>query len=255
MKRSLLVIPLLAATGAAWAAPAVENSTPYQNLLHSIVQNDLPAAKRLLDQGLDPNARVHPAAEDAWIAEAGSPPDQPLLVVAARFGVPESPFVSALLERKAAVDVRDSRLRTPLMYAAQLGWTPTVDQLLAKNADVNAADADGVTVLMHAMGNRNLGTVAALMERGAKVNAVDDTGETPLMHALRQARHDPVRLYGRKNDPAAEIAAYVELVRYLLDHKADPNRRSNSGQTALALAKGQGIPELAELLRKAGAKE
>jgi ankyrin repeat protein len=259
MQRSRLTLPLallfLVATCAAWSAPSVESSSAYQALLHSIVQNDLPGARRLLDEGLDPNARVHAAAEDAWIADSGNPADQPLLVVAARFGVPDSPFVAALLERKAAVDVRDSRQRTPHMYAAQLGWGATVDQLLAKKADVNAADSDGVTVLMHAMGNRNLGTVATLIGRGARVNAADNEGETPLLHALRQARHDPVRIYGRKDDPTAETAAYVELIRYLLHHKADPNRRSKSGQTALALAKGQRIPELVDLLRKAGARE
>jgi ankyrin repeat protein len=238
-----------------WSAPALQTSPDYQALLHAIIQNDAPTAKRLLDQGLDPNACVHSEAENAILVDADRPPDQPLLVVAARFGSPDSLIVAALLDHKATVDARDAKGRTPLMYAAQLGWSPSVTRLLQAKADVNAADAQGKTVLMHALGNRTLSTIATLLERGAKINATDAQGMTPLMYAVRDCRHDPLRIYGRKDDPAAATARYLELSRYLIDHQADVNHRDRSGQTALGLARSGGGAEMVELLKKAGATE
>jgi ankyrin repeat protein len=250
---SLAACALAAASGG--AAPVPESSAQYQALLHAIIQNDVSAAKKLLDQGLDPNVRVRPAPEDAWVGDHGQPADQPLLAVAARFGVPESPFVAMLLERRAAPDIRDAKQRTPLMYAARLGWGPSVDLLLRRQVDVNAADEDGVTVLMHAMGNRNLTTVATLVAKGSRVNAKDRRGQTPLMHAIRRARRDPIRIYGTRNDPVQETARYVELVRFLIDRGADVNARDDSGDTPLRLAARQDAPELVEALKRAGARD
>ena len=258
MKADWLVCALLFSTAfapGAPAAPAAEQSPKYQALLHAIIQTDVSGAKKLIDEGLDVNTRVHPAAADAWISDAFHPTDQPLLVVAARFGVPDSPFVAMLLARHATIDVRDSRERTPLMYAAQLGWSPTIEQLLAAHANVNAADADGITVLMHAMGNRNLGTVAKLLDEGARVNAADAQGDTPLMYALRNARQDPIRIYGRKDNPKEAVDRYLELVKYLIARKADVNARNKRGDSVMSIAGAQGEPEVLRVLKQAGAKD
>lgn len=262
MKRSLILLPFLAATCAASAAPAVESSPPYQSLLHAVVQNDVSTVKRLLDEGLDANARVHSEAENAILVDADRPPDQPLLVVAARFGAPDALIVAALLEHRASVDARDSKGRTPLMYATELGWEPSISQLLARKADVNAADARGKTVLMYSLGNRNLPTVARLLDRDARINATDLEGKTALIYAVRDCRHDPLRLYDglggygrRREDAAAATARYVELVRYLIDHKASVNQRDHYGQTALTFARSAGSPEMVKLLKDAGATE
>ena len=253
----LVTITLIAVLGSSVsaAAPTSQSSPKYQALLHAIVQSDVNGARALLSQGLNPDARVHAATEDNWIVDNNNPADQPLLVVAGRFGVPDSPFVAMLLERKATPDIRDARDRTPLMYAAQLGWSPSIDLLLQRHADVNAADADGVTVLMHAMGNRNIGVVAALLRAGARVNAADQQGRTPLMYALERARQDPVRIYGRKDDPQAADARYLELVRHLIEHGANVTARDKSGATPLKIAARIRLPELTVVLRNAGARD
>ena len=140
------------------------------------------------------------------------------------------------------------------MNAAELGWIATLDMLIEKRAEVNASDASGKTVLMYAMGNRNLSTVAALVSRGARVNERDAQGRTPLMYAITNARHDPIRIYGHPNDPAEETARYVELVKFLVDHNADVNAADKAGLTPLAAASQLHRPEIADLLRRAGAK-
>jgi ankyrin repeat protein len=247
------VCVLVAAT-AAKTAPKIESSPKYQALLHAVIQTDVSGAKKLLDEGLDPNARVHPAPGDNLVPDADKPEDQPLLTVAACFGVPESPFVAMLLELNAEVDIRDSKGRTPLMYAVELGWGSSIDRLIEHKADVNAADSEGVTVLMHAMGNRHREIVANLLDKGAKINASDSRGRTPLMHAVSGARDDPwrhigIRIPGTKEPPDESGPRYVELIRFLLDHGADPNAKDKDGDTALTYARSQGSKELIRMLK------
>ena len=236
------------------SAPRIETSPKYQALLHAIIQSDVAGAKKLLDEGLDPNARVHPAPGDNLVPDADKPEDQPLLTVAACFGVPESPFVQMLLERKAEVDIHDSKGRTPLMYACELGWGYSIDRLIEHKADLNAADSEGVTVLMHAMGNRNLGTVSMLLDKGARINARDDGGRTPLMHAIFRAREDPwrdigIRIPGTKEPRDEAPERHVELIRYLLDHGADRDAKDKDGDTALHYARSQGSKAVERLLK------
>jgi uncharacterized protein len=252
-----ILVPLIAClfvvVTSASAAPSVETSPKYKALLHAIIQTDVAGAKKLLDEGLDPNARVHPAPGDNLVPDADKPEDQPLLTVAACFGVPESPFVAMLLERNAEVDIRDSKGRTPLMYAVELGWGTTIDRLIEHKADVNAADWEGVTVLMRAMGNRHQRVVANLLDKGAKINARDSRGRTPLMHAVSDARDDPwrhvgIRIAGTKEPPDQSAERYVELIRFLLQRGADPSARDKDGDTALAYARGEDAKRLRKLL-------
>lgn len=253
VRRLIAMAACVVAASSAGATPVIESSPKYQALLHAIIQTDVAGAKKLLDDGLDPNARVHPAPGDNLVADADKPEHQPLLTVAACFGVPESPFVAMLLERKAEVDIRDSKGRTPLMYAVELGWGYSIDRLIDHKADVNAADSEGVTVLMHAMGNRHRGVVANLLDKGARINGRDSLGRTPLMHTVFGARDDPfrhvgIRIAGGKEPRDESGERYVELIRFLLDSGADPNIRDKDGDTALSYARGEDAKKLRKLL-------
>ena len=53
----------------------------------------------------------------------------------------------------------------------------------------------------------------------------------------------------------AATEGHIESVLTLLDAGADVNEKNNNDYTALMLAKEQGHTEIAEILRKAGAKE
>ena len=54
---------------------------------------------------------------------------------------------------------------------------------------------------------------------------------------------------------SAIIEGHIEIVKLLLSKGANVNKKSNHGDTALMLAKYNGHIKIADLLRKAGAKE
>ncbi|MGH9731018.1 MAG: ankyrin repeat domain-containing protein, partial [Candidatus Acidiferrales bacterium] len=60
---------------------------------------------------------------------------------------------------------------------------------------------------------------------------------------------------GAGHSPLHEAAAggKLEIARLLLDHGADPNARTDDGQTPLSMAESKGQTEPATLLRQRGA--
>src|SRR6185295_14129807 len=89
------------------------------------------------------------------------------------------------------------------------------------------------TPLFVAVSQGHVPTISALLAKGANPNAATSTGETPLLIAARDG------------DAA--------VVKALLDAKADPNAKDRVGRSALTLAKD--YPEVAALLKAAGARE
>jgi Ankyrin repeats (3 copies) len=92
------------------------------------------------------------------------------------------------------------------------------------------------TPLMQAADKGDLAGVQQLLSAKADVNARDQGGETALIHACRNPRANPA------------------LVKALLAAGADPNIRSRNDYTALGWATARGNPDVARLLRHAGAK-
>lgn len=103
--------------------------------------------------------------------------------------------------------------------------TPSVvEYLLSKGADPNRqTNEGGDSVLLGIAYLNNVDCVRLLLGAGADPNAVvKDTGETPLHGALAGAGD---------NVSAADRHAVVKL---LIEHGADPNRRTAPGATSLA---------------------
>ena len=74
-----------------------------------------------------------------------------------------------------------------------------------------------------------------MLDQKAEIDAASPNGTTPLMMAARQGHFDVVKL--------------------LLWEHADPQRKSESGQTALSMALRGGFEQAAQLIRDAGARE
>jgi hypothetical protein len=116
-------------------------------------QGHVAAMKKLLDTGLDPNAR------DA----AGYTP----LISAARAG--NVAMIRLLVSRGADPNLRDAAVNswTPLLHAVHKGQPGSIAALLDAGADPNGTDTYGTTPLMMAAGYGDTGIVRILLARGA----------------------------------------------------------------------------------------
>jgi hypothetical protein len=129
---------------------------------------------------------------------------------------------------------------TPLVSAVGHGDLEAVKALVAQGVDVNEKPKGmaGWTPLMTAINNgQRTNVVDYLLEHGADPNVKDFRGMTALMYAT---------LLGDD---------YTNFVQRLIAAGADVNAKDNEGSTPLQYAKGRPAPAIAEILRRAGAKE
>jgi len=125
--------------------------------------------------------------------------------------------------------------KNPLFYA---GTKEMAELLLIHGANVNAKTTDGRTPL-HVMSlNACEDIVRLLIKNKADVNAKDNKGITPfsLLFDDRVERHD-------------------EIIELFITHGADVNVKTIYGETPLKWALDRKRNDIAELLRKHGAKE
>ena len=112
-----------------------------------------------------------------------------------------------------------------------------VEVLISKGVDVKARDTAGSTPLHDAAAAGHREVAELLIAKGADINAktTNEDVTTPLH--------------------SAAFAGHKEMVELLIARGADANIRDYRGRTALDLAEQQRHTEIAEMLRKHGAKE
>jgi ankyrin repeat protein len=250
-------------------APNADLKSTYEHgvsLVHLAVESDNDVGlKKLLAKGLDVNAKD----------EKG----QTALGYASSFG--RKKVIPVLLAAPGIdVNAREKDGTTLLMHAAEGGESEAGLALLKAGADAKATAPDGSTALHKACTitkhNRTqfnvddatyLKFLEALVAAGAPVDAKRKyDNATPLLVAVEQGHVPTVTfLLGKGANPNAAngtgekpllLAARdgdAALVKALLDGKADPNAKDRVGRSALSLAKD--YPEVAEMLKAAGAKE
>ncbi|MGO8835980.1 MAG: ankyrin repeat domain-containing protein [Limisphaerales bacterium] len=150
------------------------------------------------------------------------------LLAAARNG--NRAMVELLLSRGADVNAKEVTGQTPLHIAANKGFQAVVEVLLANKADVNAQDDSGNTPL-HLTAGDQVKIIQMLLAAGANPNAENKAGRTPTSFATE--RGSP------------------EIVKMLLDAKADPNGGKLDAPLFCAIWRGN--TNLVELLLRAGA--
>ena len=190
---------------------------------------EIATIKRWIDEGAE--------WPDALSVERDLPPLDAKAVAAVKM-LPEgnvAGFLKAMKERPALLNARGPEGSTPFMYAVLYLKKPTLARLVAIGADVNRQNDANATALMWAA--RDAGKTRLLVERGANVNAISDNFRTPLMIAAR------------KPDGA-------EVVRYLLEHGANPNPNTHpdTASSPLLEAATAGNAESFEALVQHGAK-
>lgn len=142
-----------------------------------------------------------------------------------------------------------------------------VRQLLAAGVAVDTADSFGRTALHCAVMVNHLALVELLLEAGGRLDVPDSVGDVPLHFAAQHRARLPVlrvllarapqvvnQVGGAGRTPIAVAADlnFVEGVRLLLEHGADPTIKDLAGLSAIDRAPNA---KLAALLRSATPKK
>ena len=220
------------------------------------VNGSVVLSKALLEAGADPNA-VLPEGETILMtaARTGQPELVQLLLDrganlkaheqwygenALIWAVAENHADAArvLIDHGADVEVRSGSLTfprrrngqsvlslgswTPLMYAARENALDAARVLVKAHGNLDLTDPDGATALTIAIINANYDFAAFLLDAGANPNIVDtEAGMGPLYAAIDM--HRLAIGHGRPNPRPTGTLDAVDIVKRLLDRKADPN--------------------------------
>src|SRR5581483_427919 len=214
-------------------------------------QNDAEAADLLLRAGAKPNAATDLGVTPLWLASQNG----------------DSGMVTRLLRAGADPNLALLAGETPVMVAARSGYPAVVEQLLAQGARVDARGARGQTALMWAVAQKHATVVKVLLahhpDRQLRSDvwnevmavpphgylpynkAIPHGGETALMFAARVGDLESAKLlvaagadvndadaWGVSATTLAAHSGFTGLVKFLLEHGADPNAAPN-GFTAL----------------------
>lgn len=169
------------------------------------------AARRWLDEGLDPNTTADRIGTG--------------LMIAAWEG--NQAMMELFLARGADVNATNRHGEQALLLAAWRGRTEAVRWLLDHGASINRTGKEW-SALHYAVFAGHGEIARLLMERGAEVNARAPNDATVLMMAAREGRE--------------------ELAKRLIDAGADPRLTNDRGDTALSWAMRYGNLRIAKLV-------
>lgn len=179
----------------------------------------------LLDAGAKVDAREQWHGESAlhWAA-AENHADAVSLLLAHGANVDERSATETYRRRRSGQSVMPLGSWTPLMYAARQNAIDAGRALAAKGAGLDLVDPDGATALVIAIINANYDFASMLLDAGADPNVVDkDAAMGPLYAAIDM--HRLAVGHGRPNPKPSGALDAVDVVRQLLEKKADPNAK------------------------------
>ena len=215
------MVKLLVDAGADVNAVLPEGET----ILMTAARTGRPDALRiLLDAGAKVDGREQWHGEVAlhWAA-AENHAEAVALLVAGGANVDER-SATETYRRRSGQSVMPLGSWTPLMYAARQNAIDAGKALAAKGADLNLVDPDGATALVIAIINANYDFAAMLLDAGADPNVVDkDAAMGPLYAAADM--HRLAVGHGRPNPKPSGALDAVDIVKRLLEKKADPNAK------------------------------
>jgi ankyrin repeat protein len=210
----------LLALGAAGPVPARADA---RSLVGAAEAGDMATLRRLLDAGVPVDAR------DARLRT-------PLLAATHANRIDAARL---LIERGADVNAKDEMQDSPFLYAGAEGRLEILRLTLASGADLGSTNRYGGTALIPAAHHGHVETVRELLKTKIDVDHVNRLGWTALLEAI---------VLGDGG------AAHTEIVRLLVAAGADVNRADGQGVRPLALAEQRGQAEIAQILRRAGAR-
>jgi len=177
-----------------------------------------------------------------------------------------------LIELGADIEAQDSNKITPFLVACKSGNCKAIRYLMSLGVDVEHKNVNGCGAIFFAVGSDNPEAIKLLIDKGL---VIEDEGALMATAAQCNCKKSmeylidqgvSVDVKDRGLTPLHHASHYcnIEIARFLIDHKADPNVRDNNGNTPLHFAfdgaKAEGgvflntkrIEEMAMLLIQAG---
>jgi ankyrin repeat protein len=201
---------------------------------------------------------------------SGARAAEPALVEAAERG--DLATVRKLLDSGTAIDGRDSRGRTALLAATHANRVPVARLLIERGADVNAKDDIQDSAYLYAGAEGRVEILRMTLAAGANLKSTNRYGGTALIPAAHHGHVDAVKVLLATGIDVNHVNGlgwtalleavllgdggprYVEIVRQLLAHGADPGIADREGVSPLAHARRLNHHALVTLLRDAGRK-
>ncbi len=184
----------------------------------------------------------------------------PLHIAAAKGHVA---VLACLIARKADVRVMDAEGRAPLHIAGESGQQAAVESLLRAKVpgDQKQKRTDRTAMHLAAMKDHP-GVLKTLLAHGAAVDALDSEGQSALDVAAGEGSLQAARalIAGKANINLATTsgkstplhlavaADEIEMVKFLLANKANPNAKNDDGLTPYDLANLAEMKQIAEML-------
>ena len=205
-----------------------------------------------------------------FVASAYAQTPDAALIAAAEAG--DVARVQTLIAQGASVKARDARGRTALLAATHANKVEAARLLIAAGADVNAKDDLQDSAYLYAGAHGRLEILRMTLAAGADLKSTNRYGGTALIPACHYGHVDTVReLLQTKIDidhvnrlgwtallEAVILgdggATYVQIVRLLVEHRANVNIADREGVTPAAHAKRRGFREIAQILERAGGR-
>lgn len=193
------------------------------------------------------------------------------LVTAAENG--ETVKVKQLLSEGANINTQDDQGRTPVMAATYKNRVETVRALIEAGADINKQDNMKNNPFLYAGAEGYLEILKLVNAANPDLSLRNRYGGNALIPACEHGYVDVVRylLTNTKIDPnhinnlgwTGLLEAIIlnnggetqqQVVRLLIEHRADVNIADKEGVTPLSHARSRGFTEIEKLLVQAGAR-
>ena len=194
-----------------------------QALLHAAAQGHAQAVRAQLAQGANMEARNAAGATALLVATHHNH------VQVAR----------VLIEAGADVNAQDHIQDSPYLYAGARGHNAILKMTLAHGANLQSLNRYGGTALIPAAERGHVETVQLLIAAGVDVNHINKLHWTALMEAI---------VLGDGG------ARHVQIVRDLVNAKADVHIADAQGRTPLQHARQRGYAAIEAILLQAGAQ-